>query len=209
MTHSRRPTSLQTLIWPIQAKGLSPEICGGAGLTPRVTKCVAGVEREGNPGTKPPRFPDFAFRSIRATSYKLARPHDVRGCRARDRCGPAPACGSSKDKVAGCQCAGEADEGDSVGCGSRRADDGVWTTGVYDEIVEIRDTRNLELHCVLALAEIVYEILPECAREHEGIVAAGDKVGQDLRITPHAVGGVDTADEPVVAALGRVARIAR
>jgi hypothetical protein len=56
-----------------------------------------------------------------------------------------PGGGSTKHEVVGRQRAGETDEGDSVGCGSRRADDGILTIEGYDEIAEVRDARNVEL----------------------------------------------------------------
>jgi hypothetical protein len=121
--------------------------------------------------------------------------------RRGDEYGSALVCGSGKQKVVGCQRAGEPDESDRIRCGEIRADDGVGPNLRYDEIVEVRDTRYLELYFVLALAEVVHKIAPERIHEHEGILPAGGRLQQESRITPHLIAGVDAADKSVIAAV--------
>src|SRR5262245_49048921 len=125
----------------------------------------------------------------------------VSTARRGDRYGSALVCGSGKQKVAGCQRAGETDKSDRIRCGEIRADDGIGPNLRYDEIVEVRDTRDLELYFVLALAEVVHKIAPKRTHEHEGILPAGGGLQQELRITPHLIGGVDAADKSVIAAV--------
>src|SRR5262249_50087716 len=121
--------------------------------------------------------------------------------------GSALVCGSGKQKVAGGQRAGEADESDRIRCGEICADDSVGPDLRYDEIVEVRDTRDLELYFVLALAEVVHKIAPERTHEHEGILPAGGRLQQGLRTPPPLMGGVEAADKRIIPAVSGPAHL--